>query len=130
MSTPALDTATGTDILAETKEWKAELIQCKHYLEEWMQELAIVINKNSLLRIDREIKHFNGLFMRNRIMSCGLLSELKAWEKVLAYQFFDILHIDEKLLHDHKILGERMVAYRKLHHELKTEFQSFIENWE
>ncbi|HYC27466.1 MAG TPA: hypothetical protein VEB42_01605, partial [Chitinophagaceae bacterium] len=115
----------------EYQLWTRELIFYKEEIKIFENHLEGLVNRNTGFVVHAQVEHYQNQFILHKEVIDHLKHDLHVSEKQLAAFVHDLsgAGIEGIKMDNHTKLRERMIIFRKLYKELKTEFRRFEMEW-
>jgi len=115
----------------EYQLWTRELIFYKEEIKIFEDHLSAILKRNNKNDVPAQVEHFQNQFILQKEVIDYLKHDLHVSERQLAAFAYDMSAdgIDNIKMDNHETLRQRMITFRKIYRELKTEFRRFEMRW-
>ena len=115
----------------EYQLWTRELIFYKEEIKIFEEHLSAILGRNSRNGVHMQVEHFQNQFILQKEVIDFLKHDLIVSERQLANFAHDLSGegIDGIKMDNHGRLRERMMTFRKIYKEMKSEFRRFQMQW-
>ncbi len=115
------------DLHADHKQWQSDASFYADELKVFRKRLDEVAQKNTKPETARQVEHFQNQFIIQKEQMDILNHESKEHEQFLAgFAEEHPIAIDHQLFANHNTMLDKMLMYKKLYTELKSEFNHFL----
>jgi hypothetical protein len=115
----------------EYQLWTRELIFYKEEIKIFEDHLSAILKRNNKNDVPAQVEHFQNQFILQKEVIDYLKHDLHVSERQLAACVYEMSAdgIDNIKMDNHETLRQRMITFRKIYRELKTEFRRFEMRW-
>ena len=119
-----------SDLHFELNLWLNELKFYKDEIKIFNRRLEDIVSRDTSKEVMQQLEHFQNQYIRQSEVIDELRHEVKQHENILEQEVLNNpVTVDHRNFEDHTELRDQADQFKKIYHDLKIEFMSFLTKW-